>query len=176
VPFSRPGGRDGRGGTRGAAAAPLHAQVRPGKDLARFSNWPGAASARAETCPCGCGAGYIVSDCVRISDWGGVVSAFSVIDLWCAVTTSIGMMQLPPVIISTPLRFCVRDGGWLEFAVGSLMKSLPEWQSRNIKTETKAKSENLNTGEHRVSRNGIGPDCSAAAAHDRDGSVDGAPL
>ena len=41
-----------------------------------------------------------------------------------AVTTSIGMMQLPPVIISTPLKillFVVVDG-W-NLLVGSLMRS-----------------------------------------------------
>ena len=41
-----------------------------------------------------------------------------------AITTSIGMMQLPPVIISTPLKillFVVVDG-W-NLLVGSLMRS-----------------------------------------------------
>jgi flagellar biosynthetic protein FliP len=41
-----------------------------------------------------------------------------------AVTTSIGMLQLPPVIISTPLKillFVVADG-W-NLVVGSLLKS-----------------------------------------------------
>ncbi|MFZ3381779.1 MAG: hypothetical protein WA193_19240 [Candidatus Acidiferrales bacterium] len=41
-----------------------------------------------------------------------------------AVTTSVGMMQLPPVIISTPLKillFVVADG-W-NLVVGSLLKS-----------------------------------------------------
>ncbi|MGA2355163.1 MAG: flagellar type III secretion system pore protein FliP [Terriglobales bacterium] len=50
---------------------------------------------------------------------------FLVIDLvTAAVTTSIGMMQLPPVIISTPLKillFVVVDG-W-NLLVGSLMRS-----------------------------------------------------
>ncbi len=41
-----------------------------------------------------------------------------------AVTTSIGMMQLPPVIISTPLKILlfVMVDGW-NLLVGSLMKS-----------------------------------------------------
>jgi flagellar biosynthetic protein FliP len=41
-----------------------------------------------------------------------------------AVTTSVGMLQLPPVIISTPLKillFVVADG-W-NLVVGSLLKS-----------------------------------------------------
>jgi flagellar biosynthesis protein FliP len=50
---------------------------------------------------------------------------FLVIDLVVAsITTSIGMMQLPPVVISTPLKiilFVVVDG-W-NLVVGSLMKS-----------------------------------------------------
>jgi flagellar biosynthetic protein FliP len=50
---------------------------------------------------------------------------FMVIDLVVAsVTTSVGMMQLPPVVISTPLKivlFVVVDGWHL--VVGSLMKS-----------------------------------------------------
>src|SRR3981189_3345641 len=50
---------------------------------------------------------------------------FLVIDLVvAAVTTSVGMLQLPPVVISTPLKillFVVVDGGNL--LIGSLMKS-----------------------------------------------------
>ena len=50
---------------------------------------------------------------------------FIVIDMVTAsVTTSIGMMQLPPVVISTPLKillFVVADG-W-NLVVGSLLKS-----------------------------------------------------
>jgi len=41
-----------------------------------------------------------------------------------SVTTSIGMMQLPPVVISTPLKillFVVADG-W-NLVVGSMLKS-----------------------------------------------------
>ena len=41
-----------------------------------------------------------------------------------AITTSVGMMQLPPVIISTPLKillFVVVDG-W-NLLIGSLMRS-----------------------------------------------------
>ncbi|MGA2346055.1 MAG: hypothetical protein ABSF93_08625 [Candidatus Sulfotelmatobacter sp.] len=41
-----------------------------------------------------------------------------------AVTTSIGMMQLPPVVISTPLKIMlfVMVDGW-NLVIGSLMKS-----------------------------------------------------
>ncbi len=50
---------------------------------------------------------------------------FLVIDLVVAsITTSVGMMQLPPVVISTPLKillFVMVDGWYL--VVGSLMKS-----------------------------------------------------
>ena len=50
---------------------------------------------------------------------------FLVIDLVvAAVTTSIGMLQLPPVIISTPLKIMlfVMVDGW-NLLIGSLMKS-----------------------------------------------------
>jgi flagellar biosynthetic protein FliP len=50
---------------------------------------------------------------------------FLVIDLVVAsVTTSVGMMQLPPVVISTPLKILlfVMVDGW-NLVVGSLMKS-----------------------------------------------------
>jgi flagellar biosynthetic protein FliP len=50
---------------------------------------------------------------------------FLVIDLVVAsVTTSVGMMQLPPVVISTPLKLLlfVMVDGW-DLVVGSLMKS-----------------------------------------------------
>ena len=51
---------------------------------------------------------------------------FLVIDLVVAsVTTSVGMMQLPPVVISTPLKILlfVMVDGW-NLVVGSLMKSV----------------------------------------------------
>jgi flagellar biosynthesis protein FliP len=51
---------------------------------------------------------------------------FMVIDLVVAsITTSVGMMQLPPVVISTPLKILlfVMVDGW-NLVVGSLMKSL----------------------------------------------------
>ena len=50
---------------------------------------------------------------------------FLVIDLVVAsVTTSVGMLQLPPVMISTPLKILlfVMVDGW-NLVVGSLMKS-----------------------------------------------------
>jgi flagellar biosynthesis protein FliP len=50
---------------------------------------------------------------------------FLVIDMVvAAITTSIGMMQLPPVVISTPLKIMlfVMIDGW-HLLVGSLMKS-----------------------------------------------------
>lgn len=50
---------------------------------------------------------------------------FLVIDLVVAgVTTSIGMLQLPPVVISTPLKIMlfVMVDGW-NLLVGSLLKS-----------------------------------------------------
>ncbi len=51
---------------------------------------------------------------------------FMVIDLVVAsITTSVGMLQLPPVVISTPLKILlfVMVDGW-NLVVGSLMKSL----------------------------------------------------
>jgi flagellar biosynthetic protein FliP len=50
---------------------------------------------------------------------------FLIIDLVVAsVTTSVGMLQLPPVMISTPLKILlfVMVDGW-NLVVGSLMKS-----------------------------------------------------
>jgi flagellar biosynthesis protein FliP len=50
---------------------------------------------------------------------------FLVVDLVVAsITTSIGMLQLPPVVISTPLKLLlfVMVDGW-SLLVGSLMKS-----------------------------------------------------
>ena len=50
---------------------------------------------------------------------------FLVIDMIVAsVTTSVGMLQLPPVMISTPLKILlfVMVDGW-NLVVGSLMKS-----------------------------------------------------
>lgn len=50
---------------------------------------------------------------------------FMVIDLVVAsVTTSVGMFQLPPTVISTPLKILlfVMVNGW-SLVVGSLMKS-----------------------------------------------------
>jgi flagellar biosynthetic protein FliP len=50
---------------------------------------------------------------------------FMVVDMVvAAVTTSVGMLQLPPVIISTPLKILlfVMVDGW-NLLVGSLMKS-----------------------------------------------------
>jgi flagellar biosynthesis protein FliP len=69
---------------------------------------------------------YIVSE-LRTGFQIGVALflPFLVIDLVvAAVTTSIGMMQLPPVIISTPLKILlfVMVDGW-NLLVGSLMKS-----------------------------------------------------
>jgi len=60
----------------------------------------------------------------RVSNWRGSVSAFLIIDLVIAsVTLSIGMVQLPPVMISRPSRYCLCAGGRWNLVVGSLMKS-----------------------------------------------------
>jgi flagellar biosynthetic protein FliP len=69
---------------------------------------------------------YIISELKTGFQIGAVLFLpFLVIDLVTAsVTTSIGMLQLPPVVISTPLKillFVVADG-W-NLVVGSMMKS-----------------------------------------------------
>jgi flagellar biosynthesis protein FliP len=69
---------------------------------------------------------YILSELKTGFQIGAVLFLpFLVIDLVTAsITTSIGMLQLPPVVISTPLKillFVVADG-W-NLVVGSLMKS-----------------------------------------------------
>ena len=69
---------------------------------------------------------YIISELKTGFQIGAVLFLpFLVIDLVTAsVTTSVGMLQLPPVVISTPLKillFVVADG-W-NIVVGSLLKS-----------------------------------------------------
>ncbi len=69
---------------------------------------------------------YIISEIKTGFQIGAILFLpFLVIDMVTAsITTSIGMMQLPPVVISTPLKillFVVADG-W-NLVVGSLMKS-----------------------------------------------------
>jgi flagellar biosynthesis protein FliP len=69
---------------------------------------------------------YIISELKTGFQIGAVLFLpFLVIDLVTAsVTTSIGMLQLPPVVISTPLKillFVVADG-W-NLVVGSLLRS-----------------------------------------------------
>jgi flagellar biosynthetic protein FliP len=69
---------------------------------------------------------YILSELKTGFQIGAILFLpFLVIDMVTAsVTTSIGMMQLPPVVISTPLKillFVVADG-W-NLVVGSMLKS-----------------------------------------------------
>jgi flagellar biosynthesis protein FliP len=69
---------------------------------------------------------YILSELKTGFQIGAVLFLpFLVIDMVTAsVTTSVGMLQLPPVVISTPLKillFVVADG-W-NLVVGSLLKS-----------------------------------------------------
>jgi flagellar biosynthetic protein FliP len=69
---------------------------------------------------------YILSEMKAGFQIGAVLYLpFMVVDMVvAAITTSVGMMQLPPVIISTPLKillFVVADG-W-NLVVGSLLKS-----------------------------------------------------
>jgi flagellar biosynthetic protein FliP len=69
---------------------------------------------------------YIVSELKTGFQIGAALFLpFLVIDLVVAgVTTSIGMLQLPPVVISTPLKIMlfVMVDGW-NLLIGSLMKS-----------------------------------------------------
>jgi flagellar biosynthetic protein FliP len=69
---------------------------------------------------------YILSELKAGFQIGAVLFfPFLVIDLVVAsITTSVGMMQLPPVVISTPLKILlfVMVDGW-NLVVGSLMKS-----------------------------------------------------
>jgi flagellar biosynthetic protein FliP len=69
---------------------------------------------------------YILSELKAGFQIGTVIFfPFLVIDLVVAsITTSVGMMQLPPVVISTPLKLLlfVMVDGW-NLVVGSLMKS-----------------------------------------------------
>ena len=70
---------------------------------------------------------YIISELKAGFQIGMVLFLpFMVIDLVVAsITTSVGMLQLPPVVISTPLKILlfVMVDGW-NLVVGSLMKSL----------------------------------------------------
>ena len=69
---------------------------------------------------------YIISELKAGFQIGAILFfPFLVIDLVVAsITTSVGMMQLPPVVISTPLKILlfVMVDGW-NLVVGSLMKS-----------------------------------------------------
>ncbi len=69
---------------------------------------------------------YLVSELKAGFQIGAVLYLpFIVVDLGvAAVTTSVGMMQLPPVVISTPLKILlfVMVDGW-NLLVGSLLKS-----------------------------------------------------
>ena len=69
---------------------------------------------------------YILSELRAVFQIGAVLFLpFLVIDMVVAsITTSIGMFQLPPVVVSTPLKLLlfVMVDGW-HLLVGSLMKS-----------------------------------------------------
>ena len=69
---------------------------------------------------------YIVSELQTGFQIGAVLFLpFLVIDMVVAsITTSIGMMQFPPVVISTPLKLLlfVMVDGW-NLVIGSLMRS-----------------------------------------------------
>jgi flagellar biosynthesis protein FliP len=69
---------------------------------------------------------YLISELKTGFQIGAVLFLpFLVIDIAVAsVTTSVGMFQLPPVVISTPLKILlfVAVDGW-DLVVGSLMKS-----------------------------------------------------
>ena len=69
---------------------------------------------------------YVISELKTGFQIGAVLFLpFLVIDMVvAAITTSIGMFQLPPVVISTPLKILlfVLVDGW-NLVVGSLMKS-----------------------------------------------------
>jgi len=98
------------------------------KDLALFLELAGAPRpARAEDVPMRVVVpAYILSELKTGFQIGAALFLpFLVIDLVvAAVTTSIGMLQLPPVVISTPLKILlfVMVDGW-NLLVGSLMKS-----------------------------------------------------
>ena len=98
------------------------------KDLALFLELAGAQRpARPDDVPMRVVApAYILSELKTGFQIGAALYLpFLVIDLVvAAVTTSIGMLQLPPVVISTPLKIMlfVMVDGW-NLLVGSLMKS-----------------------------------------------------
>ena len=59
---------------------------------------------------------------------------FLLIDMVTAsITTSIGMFQLPPVVVSTPLKIlAVCDGGWLESAGQLAVEELLSWKGATM--------------------------------------------
>ena len=69
---------------------------------------------------------YILSELKSGFQIGAILFLpFMVIDMVVAsITTSVGMLQLPPVVISTPLKLLlfVMVDGW-DLLVGSLMRS-----------------------------------------------------
>ena len=120
---------DDSAGSRGRPHAAFHAQVRAGKRSGAVCR-TGARSAAGRNRRIWACALLRPPICSVNCRWDFVLARlcffpFLVIDLvTAAVTTSIGMMQLPPVIISTPLKillFVVVDG-W-NLLIGSLMRS-----------------------------------------------------
>jgi flagellar biosynthetic protein FliP len=97
------------------------------KDLALFLELAQApAPARPEDVPMRVVPAYILSELKTGFQIGAALFLpFLVVDLVvAAVTASIGMLQLPPVVISTPIKILlfVMVDGW-NLVVGSLMKS-----------------------------------------------------
>jgi flagellar biosynthetic protein FliP len=129
VPFQR-GQVDALGAVERGAPPLRHFMLKYAreKDLALFLDLAQAPRpARAEDVPMRVVVpAYILSELKTGFQIGvALFLPFLVIDLVvAAVTTSIGMMQLPPVIISTPLKILlfVMVDGW-NLLVGSLMKS-----------------------------------------------------
>ena len=121
--------RDGGGGARRRAAAPVHAANTCAKriwrcfvDLAKEPRpaRPQDLSMRVVV------PAYILSELKAGFQIGAVLFLpFLVIDMVvAAITTSVGMLQLPPVVISTPLKMLlfVMVDGW-NLLIGSLMRS-----------------------------------------------------
>ncbi len=120
--------RPGRRSTRLRAGAPFMLQFVREKDAALFVELaklppprsPGDLPMRVVA------PAYILSELKAGFQIGAVLFLpFLVIDLVVAsITTSVGMMQLPPVVISTPIKILlfVMVDGW-NLLVGSLMKS-----------------------------------------------------
>jgi flagellar biosynthetic protein FliP len=107
----------------------LHAANVRDKDLKLFSEWPARASSPSRTRrdrPARAIPAFMISELRRAFEIGFLIALpFLVIDMIVAtLTMSMGMMMLPPTVISLPFKvlFFVLIDGW-NLLIGGLIRS-----------------------------------------------------